>query len=137
MKRLLIALTAVSALVLSAAPVLGYHGGDHDCPDFYSQADAQNYFRTMGGSPTNNVDDLDRDNDGVACEDHATYADASRDETPAGALTAPAPAAPAPPATMVNTAVDGTLSPLWVPAAVLASFIGAMLAVRRLRTPEF
>lgn len=41
---------------------------DKDCSDFATQADAQAYFDSQGGSPTNNVDDLDRDHDGIACE---------------------------------------------------------------------
>ncbi len=44
-------------------------GGDKDCPDFANHAEAQAYFLSKGGSPTNNVDRLDRDRDGLACED--------------------------------------------------------------------
>jgi hypothetical protein len=43
--------------------------GDRDCLDFASQAEAQAYFVARGGSPANNVDGLDRDGDGIACED--------------------------------------------------------------------
>jgi hypothetical protein len=39
-----------------------------DCADFGSQAEAQAYFEANGGSPTNNVDNLDADHDGQACE---------------------------------------------------------------------
>lgn len=42
--------------------------GDHDCPDFATQADAQAHFEAAGGSPSNNVDRLDADQDGIACE---------------------------------------------------------------------
>jgi len=43
--------------------------GDRDCGDFDGdQAAAQDYFDTNGGSPTNNVDNLDADGDGIACE---------------------------------------------------------------------
>jgi micrococcal nuclease len=49
-----------------ATPV--YSGGDKDCSDFSSQAEAQRYFEAKGGSPSNNVDGLDRDHDGIACE---------------------------------------------------------------------
>jgi micrococcal nuclease len=45
-----------------------YSGGDKDCSDFSSQAEAQRYFEAKGGSPSNNVDRLDRDRDGIACE---------------------------------------------------------------------
>lgn len=43
-------------------------GGDKDCKDFSTQAEAQAYFNAGGGSPSNNFDGLDRDHDGVACE---------------------------------------------------------------------
>jgi hypothetical protein len=36
--------------------------------DFSSQAEAQAYFEANGGSPANNVDNLDADHDGQACE---------------------------------------------------------------------
>jgi len=47
----------------SAGPVGGRQ------PGFSSQAEAQTYFEANGGSPTNNVDNLDADHDGQACED--------------------------------------------------------------------
>jgi endonuclease YncB( thermonuclease family) len=43
-------------------------GGDKDCPDFPNHDAAQAYFIAKGGSPTNNVDRLDNDHDGLACE---------------------------------------------------------------------
>ena len=43
-------------------------GGDKDCKDFATHAEAQTYFTSKGGSPTNNVDRLDNDHDGIACE---------------------------------------------------------------------
>lgn len=42
--------------------------GDKNCPDFKTHAEAQAYFNSKGGSPSNNVDNLDADHDGVACE---------------------------------------------------------------------
>lgn len=42
--------------------------GDKDCLDFKVQDEAQTYFEGKGGSPTNNVDRLDSDHDGIACE---------------------------------------------------------------------
>lgn len=47
-----------------------YTGGDKDCADFGSHSEAQAYFTSKGGSKTNNVDRLDRDRDGLACEDN-------------------------------------------------------------------
>ena len=43
-------------------------GDDKDCSDFATHADAQAYFESKGGSSTNNVDRLDSDHDGIACE---------------------------------------------------------------------
>jgi endonuclease YncB( thermonuclease family) len=42
--------------------------GDKNCSDFATHAEAQSYFTSKGGSPSNNVDGLDRDHDGIACE---------------------------------------------------------------------
>lgn len=43
-------------------------GGDKDCSDFKVHDEAQTYFESKGGSSTNNVDKLDSDHDGIACE---------------------------------------------------------------------
>jgi hypothetical protein len=60
-------LVAALVLALSAAPA-ALAQADKDCADFSSQAEAQAYFEANGGSPTNNVDNLDADHDGQACE---------------------------------------------------------------------
>ena len=44
-----------------------YTGGDKDCPDFATHAEAQNFFIENGG-PANDPHRLDGDNDGVTCE---------------------------------------------------------------------
>jgi micrococcal nuclease len=42
---------------------------DKDCSDFHSHAEAQQWFESHGGSPSNNVDNLDGgDGDGQVCE---------------------------------------------------------------------
>lgn len=42
-------------------------GGDRDCPDFATQAEAQAFFEAAGpGDPHR----LDADNDGIACENN-------------------------------------------------------------------
>lgn len=46
----------------------GYTGGDYDCADFGSQAEAQGAWESAGGNAGNNVWGLDRDHNGVACE---------------------------------------------------------------------
>lgn len=53
---------------LLAAPALANHPGDRDCSDFDTQAEAQAFFDRHGGSASNNVDRLDADGDGEACE---------------------------------------------------------------------
>ena len=68
MRRMTFLLIAVLVLVLSAAPAALAQDADKDCADFSSQAEAQAYFEANGGSPTNNVDNLDADHDGQACE---------------------------------------------------------------------
>jgi endonuclease YncB( thermonuclease family) len=63
-----LAATAIAAalyLPLRSGPATA---GDKDCSDFANQAQAQQYFDDKGGSPSNNVDKLDADHDGVACE---------------------------------------------------------------------
>ena len=69
MRRMAFLLIAALVLALSAAPAALAQDGDKDCADFASQAEAQAYFEANGGSPTNNVDNLDADHDGQACED--------------------------------------------------------------------
>ncbi len=46
----------------------GLDGVDYDCYDFASPGEAQAYFEADGGSVYNNVDALDRNNNGLACE---------------------------------------------------------------------
>jgi len=46
----------------------GYDGIDKDCSDFATEAEAQSYFESDGGSAAYNVDGLDSDHDGEACE---------------------------------------------------------------------
>lgn len=53
--------TQVSAVVAT---------GDKNCKDFASQADAQTFFVSQGG-PARDSHDLDRDDDGIACESYA------------------------------------------------------------------
>jgi GrpB-like predicted nucleotidyltransferase (UPF0157 family) len=45
------------------------HAADKNCSDFSTQQQAQQFFDSYGGSPSNDVDGLDRDHDGVVCED--------------------------------------------------------------------
>lgn len=70
-KRLTVLLAGalVAAGLVVAAPASPAHAaGDKDCADFANQAAAQKYFLGKGGSPSNNVDLLDADGDGIACE---------------------------------------------------------------------
>jgi hypothetical protein len=47
----------------------GGDGIDRDCADFATQSDAQRYFELDGGSREENVDYLDLNRNGVACEE--------------------------------------------------------------------
>lgn len=47
----------------------GRDGIDMDCADFTSPARAQRYFLEDGGSARNNVDHLDPNHNGIACEE--------------------------------------------------------------------
>lgn len=42
---------------------------DKECSDFFDQDDAQKYYIAQGG-PTSDPDQLDLDNDGLACENY-------------------------------------------------------------------
>lgn len=50
------------------APTPAPSSGDKNCSDFKTQKEAQDYFNSKGGSASNNVDGLDADHDGIACE---------------------------------------------------------------------
>jgi Excalibur calcium-binding domain len=60
--------TAVGGLLFAAALSIGFSGTasaeDLDCSDFATQAEAQASFNSTPGDPN----DLDRDDDGIACE---------------------------------------------------------------------
>jgi hypothetical protein len=63
--------TAAAGVLFTAALSLGVSGTAHaadtyNCPDFVSQADAQAVYNANPSDPNQ----LDRDNDAQACEDH-------------------------------------------------------------------
>ena len=63
--------TAAAGVIFTAALSLGVSGTAHaadtyNCPDFVSQADAQAVYNANPSDPNQ----LDRDNDAQACEDH-------------------------------------------------------------------
>ncbi|MGB0389148.1 MAG: excalibur calcium-binding domain-containing protein [Ardenticatenaceae bacterium] len=55
---------------LAPQPTVPLVTTDYDCRDFATQADAQAFFDRIGGSAQYDPYDLDRDNDGLACEDY-------------------------------------------------------------------
>jgi endonuclease YncB( thermonuclease family) len=65
---LLSALAATVAFVVLTVLTGPSAAADKDCSDFSTQAEAQHYFVSHGGSPTNDFDRLDADHDGIACE---------------------------------------------------------------------
>ncbi len=56
------------ATLFALTPTLAFASGDKNCSDFKTWQEAQSYFESHGGSSSNNVDGLDRDHDGLACE---------------------------------------------------------------------
>jgi hypothetical protein len=66
-------------------------GDDRNCDDFEFQEDAQDYFEDHGGSADNNVDVLDRDRDGVACQNLPSRNAPTGGIDSGGGGTAPAP----------------------------------------------
>jgi hypothetical protein len=80
LRRLLyLSLLSMLAMMLSAPAALAQSGagGTFNCPDFASQAEAQQVLRADPSDPNN----LDADNDGVACQT-TPYDDPTRDEVP-------------------------------------------------------
>jgi hypothetical protein len=75
-------LSAPAGLVPGAATAAA--PGDLDCPDFTSQAEAQAYFTSIGGSAARNADRLDRNRNGIACEDYPYVTAAPLNTLPAG-----------------------------------------------------
>jgi Excalibur calcium-binding domain len=79
MRRSIVLLATAVVLALWATPAFAQD--DQNCDDFESQAAAQAHLRQDPSDP----DQLDRDNDGIACEDHPDYPEGSaRDEIPGG-----------------------------------------------------
>ena len=58
----------VAALAASAPAAGGAEKPPPRCPSFKSQAEAQERFLLLGGTPSDDVGGLDGDGDGVACE---------------------------------------------------------------------
>jgi LPXTG-motif cell wall-anchored protein len=121
---------AVSAalLALGATPAFA---ADKDCKDFSSQAAAQAYFEAHGGSPSNNVDRLDADHDGQACEAF-NYGSTSPAVSPASSGSSQqAGTEQVSTESLPRTGASGILAPLGV-ALVLIGGV-AVLASRRRR----
>ncbi len=63
-----------ACIIIGGIGVVAYKAFPHpdrtnyNCIDFPSQDEAQRYFKAQGGSKTNNVDNLDENGDGIACE---------------------------------------------------------------------
>jgi LPXTG-motif cell wall-anchored protein len=111
----------VAILALGATPAIAAQ--DKDCKDFSTQAAAQAFFEAHGGSPSNNVDNLDADHDGKACE-----------SLPSGAIsgaTSPAPTGQATAESLPRTGSSGMLAPLGLAFVLIGGL--AVLASRRRR----
>jgi hypothetical protein len=71
MKKIIRALSVLAAFAFIAIPnnTFASHGGDKDCTDFANQKEAQKHWDDHGYSATNDPERLDRDRDGIPCED--------------------------------------------------------------------
>jgi hypothetical protein len=84
------AITGGTTTTTSTAPgsgsltALAAGTADRDCKDFISQAQAQAYFTSIGGSAARNADRLDANRNGVACEDYPYATGAAATTYPAG-----------------------------------------------------
>ena len=58
----------VPSLFAGATDTLAADDAEKNCATFATQAEAQAWFTAHGGSKANNVDALDADHDGIACE---------------------------------------------------------------------
>jgi Excalibur calcium-binding domain len=65
MRRTMLLLAAALVLGIAAAPAASAQANDQNCSDFPSQAAAQAHLEQDPSDP----DNLDADDDGVACED--------------------------------------------------------------------
>lgn len=91
-RGLTVAILATAAVAAGSGLAAAATAGDKDCSDFATQQDAQAYFIAQGGNAKNNVDRLDGDHDGIACE---------RNVRAPAAIPAP-PDQPVPPVTRPN-----------------------------------
>ncbi len=144
MRRVFVALI-LATMLASAIAVPAAAQGDYDCSDFVSQAAAQKYFFDFGGSPTNNVDGLDADGDGWACERNQPpyFSGFSASQVDEGGAPAPVvpgtPSTPGTPVTVLPVSGSGghlaSVDFLMSPAVLLLSMIvlGATLVSGGLR----
>ncbi|MEJ2865338.1 excalibur calcium-binding domain-containing protein [Actinomycetospora flava] len=82
---------------------------DKNCSDFTSQPQAQAYFTANGGSAINNVNNLDADHDGMACDTHPYAPSGSATGSPRPSLPIQPPVQPTP---VPSTSGGGTGSGL-------------------------
>ncbi|WP_142828401.1 excalibur calcium-binding domain-containing protein [Planococcus soli] len=130
MKKKLVGIAFGSFLLLGSALNVGAVENDRNCDDFSSHEEVMAFWYENGYSAENDPHDLDRDNDGLACEvsqsEYDSYvanqeADDSSDETVAEDETEEGAALP-------NTASNGPLMMLF--GAGLAG-AGSLLLFRR------
>ena len=94
-------------------------GDDRDCADFNNQEEAQDYFESQGGDADNNVDNLDADGDGIACEGLASSAPSGGVDTGGGGTAVSSPGDPPGPAGAIGAG------------ALLGLVLGMLFAGRR------
>ena len=81
---------ARAATAQTASPTASPATAAKTCADFKTQSEAQTYFTSKGGSKTNNIDNLDPNRNGIACEGLPGTPSTGASPTPAPAATATA-----------------------------------------------
>ncbi len=129
-RTMLVSLALAVAAVLPLAGVASAQTGDRDCPDFATQADAQEALDSQAGDPER----LDANDNGIACENE--FAGSATTTTPKPRTTTPAPEAAGQVRVVPQGAVDtgdGSAGEtvVWQLLLVGAVTAGAVTVVRR------
>ncbi len=105
---------------------------DRDCSDFTYHEDAQDYFSSRGGSRFNDVDNLDSDHDGIACEllPHRP----GRSTT--GSTAKPTVSASVPRTTTASSGGGGGISGTWIVGGLAAGAVGIGYYFTELHGPD-
>ncbi|RNF39049.1 LPXTG cell wall anchor domain-containing protein [Planococcus salinus] len=131
MKKSIAGIFAGLFLVMGSTLSVGADNGDMDCGDFSSHEEVLEFWVANGYGPDNDPHDLDRDNDGLACEVSQSEYDnyiASQDTNGASEGTSEEQEDAEEGAALPNTASNGPLMMLF---GAGAAGMGSLLLFRR------